>query len=339
VKVLILGGTGVISREIVSQLLEKKYNVTVFNRGRRKLSFNHKVEQLVGDRLNRIEFETLMKKKKYDVVIDMICFNKEDAMSTVKTFKDNVGQIIITSSIAVYKRPYKTVPTIEDAEELMDNKEFVYSYNKAEMERYLHKEINENELPITIVRPSLTFGVGAQNIGVLRQNYGIVDRIIKGKPLIMFGDGTTPWSFTFAVDLAKGFIALTGNKKSFGEVYHITSEDRNIWEDLYLEFGKIVGKKPIILHLPSEVLYKAAPRLCDHLYFEKKYSGLFDNSKIKRDAPGFKTSISLNKGLRTIVDWYKREASTIDPEKDALEDKLVSISEDIVQKASNIYIK
>ena len=338
-KVLILGGTGVISRSIVDSMLEKNYEVTVFNRGKKVLPFKGEVKQLVGDKTNRAEFESSMKKTKYDVVIDMLCFNEEDAKSTVRAFRDNVAQIIITSSVAAYKRPYNTVPTLEDSEELWDNPIFPYAFHKAEMERYLHKEIKEEKLPITIIRPSLTFGPGAANIGILRQNFGIVDRIRKGKPLIMFGDGSTSWNFTFAPDLARGYAELAGNRKAYGQAYQVNNEDRHIWEDLYLEFGKIVGKEPIILHIPSELLYKAAPNVCNHLYYEKTFSGLFDNSKIKRDAPGYKTQVSLNQGLSTIYDWYEREANTVDPEKDALEDKLVSEYYSFMNKITNLYTK
>ncbi|MGE4282981.1 MAG: NAD-dependent epimerase/dehydratase family protein [Clostridia bacterium] len=338
-RVLILGGTGVISRSITEQLINRNDEVVLFNRGSRTLPFMGKVRQIIGNRQNREEFEASMRKEKFDVVIDMICFNTEDAKSTVRAFRDNVEQIIICSSIAAYKRPYKTVPTIEEAEELWDNPVFGYAFEKAQMERYLNKAIKEERLPITIIRPSLTYGPGAANIGVLRQNYGIVDRIRKGKPLVMFGDGTTPWSFTFVPDLAKGFVGAAGNKKTYGEAYHITNEDRHIWDDLYLEFGKIVGKKPEIVHLPSEMLYKAAPNLCGHLYFEKTYAGLFDNSKVKRDIPGFKTEISLNQGLKIILDWYEKEANTVDSEKDELEDKLVGMYNQWSEQAANLYIK
>jgi nucleoside-diphosphate-sugar epimerase len=338
-KVLVLGGTGVISRAIVERLLEKNYEVTVFNRGKRNLLFSGEVEQIVGDKTDRPEFEKTMKKLKFDSVIDMLCFNEEDAKSTVRAFKDNAGQIIITSSVAAYKRPYHTVPTVEESEELWDNPEFQYAFQKAEMERYLHTVIKEKKLPITIIRPSLTYGPGAANIGILRQNYGIIDRIKKGKPLVMFGDGSTSWNFTFAPDLARGYAELAGNKNAYGQVYHITNEDRHIWEDLYLEFGRIVGKEPVIIHIPSELLYKTAPNLCNHLYFEKTFAGLFDNSKIKKDAPLFKTEISLHTGLSSIADWFEREANTIDPEKEALEDKLVNAYNNFAVQISHLYTK
>ena len=338
-KVLILGGTGVISREIVKLLLADNHEVVLFNRGQKQLAFAGDVRQMTGDRFKQEEFEASMQKESFDVVIDMICFNAENAKSTLRAFKGNTGHLIVCSSIAAYKRPYKSVPTVEDAEELFDDPAFSYAFQKAEMERYLQKEIAEQQLPITIIRPSLTFGPGAANIGILRQNYGLVDRIRKGKTLVMFGDGTTPWSFTFTPDLANGFVGVMGKANTFGKAYHVTNEDRHLWEDLYLEFGKIVGKEPKIVHIPSELLYKAAPNLCGHLYFEKTYAGLFDNAKIKADVPEFEATINLNQGLQMVLEWFEQEANTVDPEKDALEDKLVSLYEGWAEQITDLYTK
>ena len=338
-KVLILGGTGVISREIVRQLLVKGHEVTVFNRGSKALPFAKEVEKLVGDRQRRDEFEAAMQRTRYDVVIDMICFTPDDARSTARAFGGNAGHIIVTSSIAAYKRPYRSVPTVEAMETMWDDPVFPYAFNKAEMEKPLWKSIKQDKLPITIIRPSLTYGPGAVNIGVLRQIYGIVDRIRRGKPLVMFGDGSTSWTWTFVPDLAKGYVAIAGNAKTFGEDYHVTSEERCIWDDLYLEFGRLVGKAPKIIHIPSELLYSAAPNLCSHLYFEKTFAGLFDNSKLRSAVPDFKADVSLHEGLKSILAWWEAEAHTIDPEKDALEDRLVAFYDDFAGKMKNLYVK
>ena len=211
-KVLILGGTGVISRAIVEGLLNANHEVALFNRGNNPLSFKGEIQQITGDRLDREAFKRKFKKEKFDAVIDMLCFNEADARSTIETFGNNTNQIVICSSIAAYKRPYKTVPTVESEEELHDDPVFSYAFQKAEVERYLNNVIRKDNLPVTIIRPSLTYGSGAVNIGVLRQNYGVVDRIRKGKPLVMFGDGSTSWCWTFAPDLAKAFIGVLGNK-------------------------------------------------------------------------------------------------------------------------------
>ncbi len=323
--VLVLGGTGVISREIVNLLLVRNHTVTVFNRGRQKLSYSGEVRQITGDRQDRDDFESRMRRESFDAVIDMICFNEADARSTVAAFKENTGQIIICSSVAAYKRPYQSVPTVESAESLFDDPTFVYAWDKAQVERYLNEEVRSHQLPITIIRPSLTYGPGAANVGVLRQNYGIIDRIRRGKPLVMFGDGSTPWSFTFTPDLAKAFVGVVGNPQTFGQAYHACSEERCRWEDLYLEFGKVLGIEPQIVHISSELLVAANPDLFSHLYLEKTFPGLFDNSKIRSVIPDFVCEISLHDGIKMMVEWFEQEANQVDPQKDSMEDRLVEL--------------
>lgn len=322
-KVLLLGGTGVISRQIVLNLLNKGHEVTIYNRGSRDLGFSGEVKIILGDKFKRDEFEAEMRKLWFDAVIDMICFNEEDARSDIRALNDNVGQLVVCSSVAGYKRPYKAVPIREDREELIDDPAYQYGFHKAEMERYLYKAMDENDLPITIIRPSLTFGEGSANVGVLRQNYGIIDRIKKGKPLVMFGDGTTPWAFTFSPDLAKAFTGVIGNKKAYNRAFHATSDEAHIWDDLYLEIGRIIGIEPIIKHIPTDLLMEADKELFGHIYYEKSYSGIFDNTRIKSVIPGFEASISLNQGLTSLIQWYEKEANTIDLNKDKYEDALI----------------
>ncbi len=324
-KVLVLGGTGVISREIVKLLLKENHQVCVYNRGSRGLLFPDEVRQLTGDRLDRQQFESSMARESFDAVIDMICFNEADARSTVAAFGDSGAHIVICSSVAAYKRPYRSIPTLESAEELYDDPLFSYAFDKAEVERYLEGVISERNLPVTMIRPSLTFGPGAANMGVLRQNYGIIDRIRKGKPLVMFGDGSTPFSFTFTPDLAKAFVGVLGKEQSYGEAYHACSEERSRWEDLYLAFGRVLNREVSMVHIPSELLVAARPDLFSHLFFEKTYPGLFDNTKIRSVIPGFTCEISLHEGVKMMVAWFEKEAAQVDPDKDELEDRLVAL--------------
>ena len=322
-KVLVLGGTGVISRDIVKQLMQTDHEVTVYNRGQRSLPLPGEVRQITGDRNDRTTFESSMREEKFDAVIDMICFNEADARSTVAAFEDSGAHIVICSSVAAYKRPYQSVPTVESEESLFDDPVFTYAFDKAEVERYLNTVIQERQLPVTMIRPSLTFGPGAANMGVLRQNYGIIDRIRKGKPLVMFGDGSTVFSFTFTPDLAKAFVGVLGNQKTFGQAYHVCSEERTRWEDLYLEFGKVLGCEVKIVHVPSELLVAANPDLFSHLFFEKTFPGLFDNSKIRSVLPEFTCDINLHEGVKMMVEWFEKEANQVDPEKDDLEDRII----------------
>ncbi|MCZ8513516.1 NAD-dependent epimerase/dehydratase family protein [Paenibacillus filicis] len=321
-RVLILGGTGVISRCIADQLLDAGHQPVLFNRGSRKQLFSREMEWIIGDKTKPESFRQLMAGQRFDAVIDMISFNAADAAQTVETFRDKTGQLIFCSSTAAYKRPFRTIPVREDEEALCDSDAFPYAYHKAEMERYLQKVIAEGTVPITIIRPSLTFGEGGVNLGVLRQNRNIVHRIQQGKPLVMFGDGTLPWSFSFAPDVARAFVGAAGNERTFGKAYHATSEELHVWDDLYLEIGRLIGHEPKLVHFSTKQLMSGKPDLFAHLYYEKSYAGLFDNSKIKQDIPGFEARMTLSEGLRMMLDWYERDNLAIDEEKNLLEDRL-----------------
>lgn len=338
-KVLILGGTGVISREIVQQLLERHDEVMIYHRGQRNIEFSREVEYIKGDRHDEQALASMVQHRSFDAVIDMICFNEEDARSSVNIFKQCSNQLIVCSSVAAYQRPFRSIPTREEAEVLIDHPAFLYGYHKAEMERYLQTVTAQNDIHVTIIRPSLTYGIGSANVGVLRQNYGIVDRIRKGKPLVMFGDGTTPWNFTFASDLAKAFIGAIANARTFGQAYHATNGDLHYWQDLYLEFGRILGIEPNIVHVPTALLSIAAPQLCAHLEDEKKYPSIYDNRKVSRDIPSFRPHISLRNGLEMLLSWYEETGQQVDQEKDALEDQLVNLQHQWAHQVAGLYTK
>jgi nucleoside-diphosphate-sugar epimerase len=190
------------------------------------------------------------------------------------------------------------------------------------MEHFLREKMND--FPITIIRPSLTFGIGCRNVGIMRNNYGIIRRIRQQKPIVVFGDGTNPWAWTFAADLAKAYAGALGRSCCFGQVYHVTSDDRHIWDDLYLEFGHLAGAEPRLIHISTEMLIRAAPEVFSHVFQEKMHCGIFNNTKIRRDVPEFTRDYSLTKITEALYRWYESdaEARVIDEERDRLEDSI-----------------
>ena len=321
-KVLVLGGTGNISTSVVDRLGECGYHTTVFNRGLRPVRYKKAVTVITGDKAAP-DFASKVKSGGFDAVIDMISYNKDEAAVTLNAFAGQDIHFVFTSTVAAYKRPYQSIPVVE-TNPLYDTDIFPYGYHKARMEDYLNERMADG-LKITIIRPSLTYGIGCKNIGILRNNYGIVRRIEQQKPLIMFGDGTNPWAYTFSPDIAKAYVGVLNREICFGQTYHATSDDVRMWDDLFLEFGKIVGIEPKILHISSEMLHQAAPEKFDHILLEKMYSGIFDNSKIKAHVPEFVCEYSLDKILKAMYDWYMAdaEARVVDESLDALEDTLV----------------
>ncbi len=334
--VLVLGGTGLISRAIVDAHLAKGDSVAVLNRGSRNPVRPGEVEQLTADRNDEAALKALLSNRTFDAVIDMICFNAKDAEQTLKIFAPLTGHLIVCSSVAAYQRPYVTVPTLEDEEILTSDPVFPYSFEKAEMERYLVPEAKSRGINLTIVRPSLTFGEGAVNVGTLRQNYNLVNRIKLGKPVLLFGDGHHSWSFSFAPDVGRWISALAGNPAAYGQAFHVCSEERTIWRDLYLEIGSIVGKEPVFEAITPSALYYAYPDLCAHLYFEKSYAGYFDNSRrINLGGAAASSSMGLRKGMELVVESWEKAGADVGPEKDLLEDKLTFAAREFRQQLKN----
>lgn len=328
-KLLILGGTGVISRAVVAKALEAGHEVTAFNRGTKKIGFEKDIRIIVGDRRDEEDFRRKMAQVECDVAIDMIAFDEHDALGTLDALRGRAGQFIITSSTAAYKRPNKTFPTREDAEELCDDPSFPYAIKKANMERALWQVIARGDTaPITIIRPSLTFGRGCANMGMLRQNHNVAARIRAGKPLIVSGDGTTPWCYTFAPDLAQGYVLLCGNPKAYGQAFGITSGQLVCWEELYTTLADVIGKSVELRHVATPSLMRADPQLFAHIEYEKKFAAFYSNDKIKAAAPEYSPKISLREGLADLLAWWDEEGFPVDEEKDAMEDKLCALQAD-----------
>ena len=318
-KILILGGTGVISRQIVKQAVQRGDQVTIFNRGTRSLPECKGAKVILGDR-KAADFREKVGGERYDVVIDMICFDQADAQQTLEVFGGQAGQIIVTSSIAAYDRPYHSYPIREEAETLRETPDFAYGYKKARMDQYLQSQMGVCPAPITVIRPSLTFGPGAANFGILRQNRNVVRRIREGKPVVMVGEGVIPWSFTFASDLAQAFLLACGNPATYNECFHVTNPQVVMWEDLYRAVGRAVGKEPQMVYVSTHLLRGFLPTVCEHLNFEKVHFSVFSIEKFQKAVPDYHPTVGLDQGVRELIDWWEQVDFPYDQERDALED-------------------
>lgn len=323
-KLLILGGTGTISQEIVRQALIAKHQVTIFNRGSKKSPYADQITTLCGDRSDDAAFQAQMATVDVDVVIDMICFQASDARQLLQAFKGRVKQIIVTSSIAAYDRPYKSHPIQESQETLRTDPTFAYGFQKAEMERYLHSEMDDSTA-ITILRPSLTFGDGSANFGILRQNRNVVRRIAQGKPVVTVGEGVIPWSFTFAPDLAQAYMLACGNEQTYNDCFHVTNTELVLWEDLYKAIGKALDKDVDFCPIPSSLLRAFYPSVCSHLNFEKVHFSYFSNEKFLKAAPTYKPCITVDEGVKNLLAWWEETQFPYDDDKEALEDRICQL--------------
>ncbi len=322
-KLLIIGGTGNISREITRQAVEAGFDVTIFNRGTRADANTPKgVKVITGDRKVPGELKQKLRGLEFDAVIDMICYGAEDARTTMSIFDGRAQQVIFTSSVAAYEHPVRTLPVTERNIVLRTDPTFTYGFEKANMERFL--TTMEKKSAITIIRPSLTFGVGCKNLGVMRQNANIARRIAAGKPLVMFGDGTALWTFTFAPDMGSAYVKSLLRPSTYDRAFHVTSGHINIFEELYTTVGDIMGRKPEIVHAATDLLCSFDKDLFNHIALEKKYGAVFDCSSFREAVPDWEPRYDLRAGMEMIYSWWESEGFPYEKEKDELEDRICS---------------
>ena len=300
-RVLFIGGTGVISSAVSRQTIAKGIDLYLLNRGLQKTAppGSH---SLIADIHQPEEVRVALAGLQFDVVVNWIAYTPADIERDLSLFKGRVGQYIFISSAAAYQKP-PTHYLITEATPL-DNPFWDYARNKIASEERLLRAHAEEGFPATIVRPSYTYetifpvAIGGGS------SYTLADRLKKGRPIIVHGDGTSLWVLTHAEDFARGFIGLLGNQEAIGQAFHITSDEVQTWEKIYRTIAEALGVEAKIVHIPSDFIARVAPRLAGTLLGDKMWSAVFDNSKIKTFVPKFTATIPFKEGIRRTLRWF-----------------------------------
>jgi nucleoside-diphosphate-sugar epimerase len=301
-KVLFIGGTGNISTSVSRQAVDRGIDLSLLNRGKR-ISNIAGAKSIIGDITNSEEIKSVLKGHTWDAVVNWIAFNEQDVARDYELFRGKTKQYVFISSASVYQKPL-AFPVVTESTPLA-NPFWQYARDKIACEMALNSYYRQDQFPITIVRPSLTYdSVIPVPIGGWTE-YTIVDRIKKGKKIIVHGDGTSLFTITHADDFAKGFLGLLGHQQAIGESFHITSDEILTWNQIYQALAAAVGCEINIVHVPSELLAKSDEELLGTLIGDKATSVIFDNTKIKRFVPGFTAIIPFNRGIQRTIEWFE----------------------------------
>lgn len=299
-KVLFIGGTGIISSACSQFAVERGIELLILNRGN-TTSRKPPTEAIVlhADIRDRASVEAALGKQTFDVVVDWVAYTPEHIENDLELFRGRVGQYIFISSASAYQTPPVNLPVTESTP--LSNPFWQYSRDKIACEERLVRAYREEGFPITIVRPSHTYD---PTLLPIRGGYTVVDRMRKGKRVIVHGDGTSLWVLTHHRDFARGFIGLLGNSHAIGEVFHITSDELLTWNQIFETVARAAGVQANIVHIPSDFIARFDPDWGSSLLGDKSHSMVFDNSKIKRAVPGFIASIPFDRGAEEIIAWY-----------------------------------
>ncbi len=318
-KVLFIGGTGIISTACSRLAVERGIELTHFNRGRshRKV---HGVRSIRGDIRDRDAARRLLLGQTFDAVVDWIAFLPEQVRADIELFRGRTGQYLFISSASVYQKPVRRLPITEQTPQ--QNPFWRYARDKARCEAMLMQEHRDKGFPATIVRPSHTYD---PTLLPTDWGYTVLHRMKKGEKIIIPGDGTSVWVMTHASDFAAGFVPLLGNGRAIGEAFHITSDQLLTWNLIYQMMADALGVSLNALHVASDFIARHDPEMGANLLGDKSHSVIFDNSKIRGLVPGFAPGIAFEQGVREIVGWYEQNAGwqVVDPKIDATIDAII----------------
>ncbi len=302
-RVLFLGGTGIISTACTRLAVARGFEVTLLNRGQRPAIPGTRHVQ--GDANDAASVTAAFGGETFDVVADFITFTPQQLEQRLALFRGRVGQYLFISSASAYQKPVAHYLVTESTP--LVNPFWDYSRDKIACEDRLTRALREEGFPVTIVRPSFTYGetlIPLPMSSWLKQ-YTVLDRLRRGAPVIIPGDGTTLWTLTHNTDFAKGFVGLFGHQAAIGHPFHITSDEVITWNQAYEAVAEAAGvSKPHFVHIASDFIAACLPDTRGGLHGDKIHSVVFDNTKIKRYVPDFVATTRFRDGIRGSVAWF-----------------------------------
>lgn len=328
-KILFIGGTGILSTDIVKLCIRRKYDVYLLNRGHHSNDVPSNCHSIVGNIRDEEECKKLLAKYKFDVVGDFLSYTSSQIASTIRIIEGKCSQYIFVSSACSYRRDINDFPIKENSVQPNDN--LPYGVNKFECENFLKS--HTWSFKYTIVRPYITYGDTRIPFGIApagRCHGTIVKRILERKPLFYWNEnGHIPiCNLTHTTDFAVAFCGLMLNPKAYNEDFNIVGDEIVSWKEMIELLYEVVGVHDYkLINVYARDVSRVFMADKDFFLGDRNLDGIFDNEKIKKVVPEFQTTISLREGLSKTVAYYKANnyLGGIDYRYDALCDKLLSL--------------
>lgn len=324
-KILIIGGTGNISSPITQALLGQGHELTLFKREAALPDWLRGVRIITGDRSQRDVFRArLADTGTFDCVIDMICYEPDDARCDIEVFRGRTRQFIFCSTVDVYSKTPAGYPVTEAEAVLEARPSFPYAYKKVLCEEALWEAHRRGDFALTVCRPSFTYNE-AWSPGIHAfggQSYHL-DRLRRGKPVILHGDGSSIWSASYRSDTAGAFVGAVGNLKAFGQAYHLGGDEWMTHRQIWRTIARIMeAPEPDFVCIPTELLGRLAPAQAEWCVENFQFNNIFDTTKAKRDL-GYRYTVKFEDGVRKCLDHLNRHQLIEDSDRHPFYNRIV----------------
>jgi nucleoside-diphosphate-sugar epimerase len=328
-KVIFIGGTGNISTAVTRLAGEQGIDLTLLRRGQRTADLPENIRTIAADAKDEAAVAEALGSQSFDAVVDWIAFTAADVERDIRLFRERTRQFVFISSASAYQKPVGHYLITESTP--LANPYWQYSRDKIACEERLLKAYREEGFPVTIVRPSLTYGDTQIPLAVnsWEKSWTAVDRMRRGKKVIVPGDGSSLWVITHNSDFAVGLVGLLGHQQAIGHAFHITSDEVMTWDQFYRITAQAAGAEARIVHIPSDFVGACLPEEVGSLTGDKAVSVVFDNSKIKRFVPGYCAKTSYARGIEKTIAWFDADPrrKLVDEQANAAWDKIIAAYE------------
>ena len=321
-RVLFIGGSGIISAACSRLAAERGIKLSVLNRGATHLRpLPPEATVLHGDIRDHLAAREALGDLEFDAVVDWVAFTPEHVQADIELFHGRTGQYVFISSASAYQTPPARVPVTESTP--LRNPFWQYSRDKIAGEDLLVEAYRQTGFPATIVRPSHTYD---RTSIPFDGKWTALARMRAGKEVVVHGDGTSLWTLTHSADFARGFVPLLGHPRTIGDAFHITSDDVLTWNQIGEALAAAAGVTARLVHVPSDAIAAADAAWGAGLLGDKAHSMVFDNSKLRSVVPSYRAEIPFEQGAREIVGWHDEDPARqqADARLDAVMDKLVA---------------
>lgn len=327
-KILFVGGTGLISTAVVNEAVSRGFDVTCIVRGKNHGNKqNPKVHLIKGDAFD-VEFvRASLEGKFYDAVIDFIRGGTASIDSAFMSFHDKCRQYIYISTDSVYKL---RKDGLYDEKCEQSNPEWAYSYLKSDGERRLRELCADSEMKFTIVRPSITYGNTRIPYGYMPgygYHYTLINRIKAGKPVITWNNGQNFQTMMRTEDFAVGILGLVGNESAYNNDFGVCG-DVYKWDDVLKAVEKAIGQNIVRADIPLEAIVKFHQERKGEFLIDRAENHIVSNKKLKSVVPDFQVRYSLDEGVKMTIEYYEANNQIMgnDYEYDGMMDRLINMT-------------
>jgi nucleoside-diphosphate-sugar epimerase len=255
-RILIIGGTGILSREIAVQSIAAGHQVTILTDGKGNLPEPIGLEQHIQvDRNDMISLRAAIPRSKpWDLVVDSICYYSQQALELQQIVSDISCHTIVISTAIVYDR--NMTQSLNSSDKIATELELgKYAKEKIEMEKaWLH-----SNHPVTILRPPHILGAGSE-LGIIplhNRDLQLINRLKNHQPLFLADGGRQEMQVVYNTDIAKVILAAAGNSKTFGKIYNCANPQVITGYEYFKTIADLLGVDLHIQEIPKENIWSS----------------------------------------------------------------------------------